>query len=61
MRNFSNNLWYFHTLKFFVAIKMNKSALYALIWKCLQNVPLNKKKDAGCCGEGVTICVLVEA
>lgn len=39
-----NNLWYLHTLKFFAAIKMNKSALHVPIGKCLKNALLNEKR-----------------
>ena len=43
-RNCLHNLWYRHTIKFFAAMKMNKSALYVMMWKHLQNVLLNEKR-----------------
>lgn len=56
--NYLNNLWYLHTMKFFMAIKINESALYVLLWKRLQNVLLNKKKMQNSMEGRDHLCVL---
>lgn len=44
-------------MKFFAAIKMNKSALHISIWKCLQDALLNEKKMWKSMERGETIRV----
>lgn len=45
-------------MKFFMAIKINESALYVLLWKRLQNVLLNKKKMQNSMEGRDHLCVL---
>lgn len=48
-------------MKFFAAIKTNKAVLYVLIWKCLQDVPLNEKRCRIVCIGYDHLCMLEEA